>query len=130
MKALFKHKNEEFFKEVCNLLPSFEKRFQEACEVQWEDHSDYILVARDHDSTDVFHWSFDIPKKDIERVKDLELFTWYPASKWSGNPEKHILVERGIDGEICAFRGMVHRLASDTEFFMLVPKNKDIKPKC
>lgn len=130
MKVLFKHKDQEFFKEVCNLLPSFEKRFQEACKAQWKDHSDYIFVARNRDSIDFFHWSFNIPKKDIERVEDLEPFTWYPASKWNGNPEKHMLVERDTEGEICTFRGLIHRLASDTEFFMLAPKNKDIKPKC
>lgn len=130
MKALFKHKDQEFFKEVCNLLPSFEKRFQETCKEQWNDKSNYIIVNRNSPYGGVFHWQFDIPKKDIECVEDLKLFTWYPASKWNGNPEKHMLVERDTDGEICTFRGLVHRLASDTEFFMLAPKNKDIKPKC
>lgn len=130
MTIKFKHKDQAFFEEVCKLLPSFEKRFQEACKAQWNDHRDCIIVTRNPDSIDIFYWRFDIPKKDVERVEDLEPFTWYPASRWNGNPEKHMLVERDTDGEICTFRGLVHRLASDTEFFMLAPKNKDIKPKC
>lgn len=130
MKAVFKHKDQEFFKEACNLLPSFEKRFKDACKAQWNDNSDCIIVTRNPDSIDIFYWRFDIPKKDVECVEDLKPFTWYPASKWNGNPEKHMLVERDTDGEICTFRGLVHRLSSDTEFFMLAPKNKDIKPKC
>ena len=130
MKVLFRHKDQEFFKEVCKLLPSFEKRFQEACKAQWKDDSNYILVARNHNNIDVFDWRFDIPKKDIERVEDLEPFTWYPASRWNGNPERHLLLERGADGGLYTFKGLVYVLNSDTEFFMFVPKNKDIKPKC
>lgn len=130
MKALFKHKDQEFFKEVCNLLPSFKKRFQEACERQWNDRSNYILVAKDSDTVDVFRWVFDIPKKDIEYVEDLKPFTWYPASKWNGNPERHVLIERGVDGGLYTFRGLVYVLNNDTEFFMFIPKDKDIKPKC
>lgn len=129
MKVLFKHKDQEFFKEVCNLLPSFERRFQAECEVQWDDPSGFILICKGNPHGS-FNWSFNIPKRDIERVEAPELFTWYPASKWNGNPERHVLVERDTEGEICAFRGLAHRLSSDAEFFMLVPKNKDIKPKC
>ena len=131
MKVLFKHKDQEFFKEVCNLLPSFAKRFQKACEGQWNDGFDFISIDR-NDSGRIrnFNWSFSIPKKDIERVEDLDPFVWYPASKWNGNPQRHPLVERGATGDVCAFRGLVHVLAGETEFFMLVPKDKDIKPKC
>lgn len=129
MKALFKHKNEEFFKEACNLLPSFAKRFQEACKVQWDDSSSFISIKRNSPYRN-FNWNFDIPKEDIERTENLEPFTWYPASKWNGNPERHVLIERDTDGGICVFRGLVYVLDKDTEFFMFVPKNKDIKPKC
>lgn len=127
----FKHKDQEFFEEVCKLLPSFAKRFQEACAEQWTDPHNFIYVGRDSEETS-FHWYFHIPKKDIKRVEieDLKPFVWYPASKWHGNPEGHALVERYTDGRICAFRELVHALADDTEFFMFVPKNKDIKPKC
>lgn len=129
MKVVFKHKDQEFFKEVCKLLPSFAKRFQKACEEQWNDSFDFIDVDRDN-YTECFYWDFLIPKKDIERIEDRDPFVWYPASKWNGNPERHSLVERYRDGKICAFREMVNAIDSDTEFFMLVPKNKDIKPKC
>lgn len=129
MTIKFRHKDQEFFEEVCKLLPSFAKRFQEACEDQWHDRFNFISIERNRPSGS-FHWSFHIPKRDIERIEDLKPFIWYPASKWNGNPERHALVERDIDGEIYAFRGLAHVLASDTEFFMFVPKNKDIKPKC
>lgn len=131
MKIEFKHKDQAFFEEVCKLLPSFAKHFQMACEDQWDDPTDYIYVARDCCDTSFF-WCFDIPKKDIKRVevKELDPFVWYPASKWNGNPERHALIERYTDGRICAFREMVNALDIDTKFFMLVPKNKDIKPKC
>ena len=130
MTIKFKHKDQKFFEEVCKLLPSFAKRFQEACEVQWKDKSNLIIVGRKPGTT--FHWGFSIPKKDIERVEieELKPFIWYPASKWHGNPEGHALVERFANGNICAFRQMVHILDCDSEFFMFVPKNKDIKPKC
>lgn len=128
MTIKFRHKDQEFFEEVCKLLPSFEKRFQEECKAQWDDHYSFISVGRDSDET--FHWYFRIPKTDIERVEVLEPFVWFPKSKWNGNPERHALIERYTNGRICAFREMVHLLDIDTEFFMLVPKNKDIKPKC
>lgn len=130
MKIEFKHKDQAFFEEVCKLLPSFAQRFQEACKDQWEDEFNFISVGRKPDTT--FQWRFLIPKKDIKRedIEELKPFVWYPASKWRGNPEGHALVERDADGRLYAFRGMVHVLASDTEFFMFVPKNKDIKPKC
>lgn len=130
MKIEYKHKDQEFFEEVCKLLPSFEQRFKEACEVQWEDEFNFISVRRKPGTT--FRWSFSIPKRDIERVEidELKPFVWHPASKWNGNPEGHALVERFADGKICAFRQMVHALDMDTDFFMFVPKNKDLKPKC
>ena len=130
MKIEFKLKDQEFFKEVCKVLPSFAKRFQEACEDQWNDPHNFILVDRASDTT--FHWCFHIPKKDIERieVEELKPFVWYHASRWNGNPEQHALVERDTAGRIYAFRGLVHMLASDSEFFMFIPTNKDIKPKC
>ena len=128
MTVKFKHKDQEFFEEVCKLLPSFAKRFQKACEEQWNDPTDSIVVARD--VYDTFHWSFDIPKRDIKRVEieDLKPFIWYPASKWNGNPERHTLVERDSNGGLYTFHGLTHVLASDTEFFMFAPKNKNIKP--
>lgn len=129
MAIKFRHKDQEFFNEVCKLLPSFAKRFQEACEDQWHDRFNFISIERDSPRGS-FHWSFHIPKRDIERIEDLKPFIWYPTSKWNGNPEKHALVERYANGRICAFRVMVHVIDSDTEFFMFVPKNKDIKPKC
>lgn len=131
MKIEFKHKDQEFFEEVCKLLPSFAQRFQEACEDQWHDPYSFILVERNSYETE-FYWCFHIPKKDIQRVEveELKPFVWYPASKWNGNPELHALVERYADGRICAFREMVHAIDIDTEFFMFIPKNKDIKPKC
>ena len=129
MTIKFRHKDQKFFEEVCKLLPSFAQRFQEACRDQWNNRAEYINVARNNYDT-VFYWSFHIPMGDIERIEDLKPFVWYPASKWNGNPEKHALVERDTDGEIYVFRGLAHVLASDTEFFMFVPKNKDIKPKC
>lgn len=129
MTIVFKHKDQEFFEEVCKLLPSFAQRFQEECRDQWNDPHDFILVAR-NSPIGSFHWSFHIPKRDIEHIEDLKPFIWYHASMWNGNPERHALVERDTDGEIYAFRGLAHVLASDTEFFMFVPKNKDIKPKC
>lgn len=130
MKIKYKHKDQAFFEEVCKLLPSFAQRFQEACEDQWEDEFNFVSVKRNTNTT--FNWRFLIPKKDIKRVEveDLKPFVWHPASKWNGNPEGHALVERFADGKICAFRQMVHALDMGTEFFMLVPKNKDIKPKC
>lgn len=131
MKVVFKHKDQEFFKEVCNLLPSFEKRFQEACKAQWNDGFDFISIDKNCSGPfRNFNWSFSIPKQDIERVEDLDPFVWYPRSKWNGNPMKHSLVERVASGETYAFRGLVGALNMETEFFMLVPKNKDIKPKC
>ena len=131
MKVVFKHKNEEFFKEVCKLLPSFAKRFQKACEEQWNDGFDFICIDRnDSGLIKNFNWSFSIPKQDIERVEDLDPFVWYPASKWNGNPQSHTLVERTADGELYTFKGLVHALAHETKFFMFVPKDKDIKPKC
>lgn len=129
MKVLFKHKDQEFFKEVCNLLPSFEKRFQEECERQWNDGFDFISIDRTSPYRG-FNWSFSIPKRDIECVEDLKPFVWYPASKWNGNPQKHSLVERAASGETYAYRGLVQALNMETKFFMLVPKDKDIKPKC
>lgn len=128
MTTKFRHKDQEFFEEICKLLPSFKKRFQEECKAHWDDHYSFISVERDSDET--FHWCFRIPKTDIERVEALEPFVWFPKSKWNGNPERHALIERYTNGRICAFREMVHLLDIDTEFFMLVPKNKDIKPKC
>lgn len=129
MTTKFKHKNQEFFTEVCNLLPSFANRFQEACEEQWDAPRDFIAIERDSYDTS-FYWSFNIPKKDIKRVEELAPFVWYPASKWNGNPSNHLLVERSNRGTIRTFELMNHVLASETEFFMLAPKNKDIKPKC
>lgn len=128
MTTKFKHKDQKFFEEVCKLLPSFAERFQEECATQWEDEFDFIAVRRKHSTP--FNWSFNIPKKDIEQVEELKPFTWYPASKWNENPEQHALVERDTDGRIYVFRGLVHVLASDTEFFMFIPKDKDLKPKC
>lgn len=125
----FKHKDQAFFEEVCKLLPSFAKRFQEACEDQWHDEFNFVSVGRNSPDGS-FHWCFHIPKRDIKRVEELKPFVWYPTSKWHGNPEGHALVERDTDGRLYAFRGMVHALASATEFFMFVPRNKDIKPKC
>ena len=129
MTVKFKHKDQEFFEEVCKLLPSFAKRFQKACEEQWDDPFDFISVDRDNYATS-FYWDFLIPKKDIKRVEieDLKPFIWYPASKWNGNPERHTLVERDSNGGLYTFHGLIHELASDTEFFMFVPKNKNIKP--
>ena len=131
MKVVFKHKNEEFFKEVCKLLPSFAKRFQKACEEQWDDSFDFIDVDRDN-YAECFYWDFLIPKKDIERVEieELKPFVWYPASKWDENPERHALVERMVNGDVYAFRELNLELDSGAEFFMLVPKNENIKPKC
>ena len=131
MKVVFKHKNQEFFEEVCKLLPSFAKRFQKACEEQWNDSFEFIDVEREN-YAECFYWYFLIPKEDIERVEveKLKPFVWYPASKWCGNPQKHALIERNFDGDICAFKGLVNVLAGSTEFFMFVPKDKDIKPKC
>lgn len=129
MTIKFKHKDQEFFEEVCKLLPSFEKRFQDACKDQWNDPHNFIYVERDSKRAS-FEWYFHIPKKDIERVEVLEPFVWFPKSKWNGNPERHALIERYTNGKVCAFREMVHILDIDTEFFMLVPKNRGIKPKC
>ena len=131
MKIEFKHKDQEFFEEVCKLLPSFAKRFQKACEKQWDDPFDFINVDRDNYATS-FYWDFLIPKKDIKRVEveELDTFVWYPASKWNGNPERHALVERDSNGGLYTFHELNHVLASDAEFFMLVPLDKDIKPKC
>lgn len=128
MTIKFKHKDQEFFEEVCKLLPSFAKRFQEACKEQWDDDSEYIYVKNKPSTT--FRWYFHIPKTDIEQIEVLEPFVWFPKSKWNGNPERHALIERYTNGRICAFREMVNMIDIDTEFFMLVPKNKDIKPKC
>lgn len=120
MKVLFKHKDQEFFKEVCNLLPSFEKRFQEECKRQWNDGFDFISIDRNGPHRG-FNWSFSIPKRDIECVEALKPFVWYPASKWNGNPERHALVERDANGGLYTFHGLIHVLASGTEFFMFVP---------
>lgn len=130
MKIEFKHKDQTFFEEVCKLLPSFAQRFQEACENQWEDEFNFVSVERKPDTT--FQWRFLIPKKDIKRVEveELDPFVWYPASKWNGNPKQYALVERTGQGSTYLFRGLTHALTAETEFFMLVPQDKDIKPKC
>lgn len=127
MKVVFKHKDQEFFNEVCKLLPSFAKRFQKACEEQWDDPTDYVYVPRDCCDTS-FHWCFDIPKRDIERVEELKPFVWYPASKWNGNPQKHSLVERAANGHVYSYNITTQILDIETKFFMFVPKDKDIKP--
>lgn len=129
MAIKFRHKDQEFFEEVCKLLPSFAQRFQKACEDQWNDRVNFINIQRDGYNKS-FHWDFNIPKKDIKCVEVLEPFVWFPKSKWNGNPERHALIERYADGRTCAFRELVHMIDMDTEFFMFVPKNKDIKPKC
>lgn len=128
MTIKFKHKDQKFFEEVCKLLPSFVERFQEECATQWEDEFDFVAVRRKHSTP--FNWSFSIPEKDIERVEDLKPFVWYPTSKWNGNPEQYTLIERVVQGDTYPFRGMVHALTAETEFFMFAPRDKDIKPKC
>ena len=128
MTIKFRHKDQEFFEEICKLLPSFAKRFQEECKAQWDAHYSFISVGRDRNET--FHWYFRIPKKDIEQVEDLKPFVWYPASKWNGNPEQYTLIERVAQGDTYLFRGMIRALTAETEFFMFAPRDKDIKPKC
>lgn len=129
MTIVFKHKDQEFFEEVCKLLPSFAKRFQEACEDQWYDRFNFVSIER-NSPRGSFHWSFHIPKRDIERIEDLKPFIWYPASMWNGNPERHALVERLDNERVYAYNALTHVLNKETEFFMFIPKNKDIKPKC
>ena len=129
MTLAFRHKDQEFFNEMCKLLPSFAKRFQAACEAQWNDSTNFIVVARDCYDTG-FHWSFDIPKRDIEYAEVLKPFKWYPASKWNGNPQDHALIERAVHGKVYLYKGITNMLTVGTEFFMLVPRDKDIKPKC
>lgn len=88
------HKNKEFFDALCNVFPSFSKRFQEACSIQIDNKLKYVTVERERVSEDNFYWAIDIPKSNIEVVKELKKNIWYSADKFDGNPNGYIFLQR------------------------------------
>lgn len=115
----FVHKDKEFFDAVCTLFPSFKKRFQEACEDQFDDDSLAVAVNRRGDED--FFWHIEIPKTDIEII-EAKPYKWYPREYFDGNPNNYILLEHDESPfPTMSVSGRSARcLGDDTKWFMYI----------
>lgn len=120
------HKDKKFFEEVCKLFPSFSKRFQEACESQMKDGSNFIFVKRSN-CGGCFSWSVSIPKSDIEVKEYLKPYVWYGRGEFDGNPNDYLLLEDVYDffgDNLAVFydKNGIHRLGNSTKRFMYIER--------
>lgn len=123
------HKNKEFFNALCNIFPSFSKRFQEACNIQIDNELNYVIIGRERVSKDNFYWAVDIPKSDIEVKKDLKPYVWYDRSEFDENPNNYALVEKVIDDyDYLLYTTInkinIHSLCPATTKFMYIERPK------
>lgn len=108
------------------LFDNFAEVLNKACEEQWGDSTDYIIVCRE--SAGIDHYQVRFKKKDILRMEKLYLYKWYPPSMFDGNPEGYVLVEV-VDGERFCFSSEgsanLNELHSKCKKFMYVHQPKD-----
>ncbi len=91
MKEYFKLNNQELYRKLCDTLENFDVLFEQACQQQWNDGHDNVVVCNNLSGAN--SWEYTIAKNDIECTEPLKPYVWYPAEMFDHNPNDYILVE-------------------------------------